>query len=100
MLAATTITAIATAIATAWAALLGTAYLARFRLGLSRPAATIAVVATYAILAALALAWFGLNANGALAAFGLLLPSAAAIGLILLPNRRRLSHPPGPVTPP
>ncbi len=80
-------TLIAAAVAVAWAALLGAAYIARVTLRCGRRRAAAVVIAVYAGLGAAVLSWNGLDTAGILGVTGMLVPCLAAIGLIQLPRR-------------
>ena len=73
---------VVTAIIVVWMVLFGAAYLAQTVGGLSKGRSAVVVMSSYLGLAALALAWFGLNRTGLLAAAGMVLPCVAALGMI------------------
>jgi hypothetical protein len=67
-------------IAGIWAVALAAAYLLRVSAGLSERVSAAIVTASYFVLSALTLVWFGLNSTGLMAVFGMSLPFAVAIG--------------------
>ena len=71
-------------IAIVWAALLGTAYLARVAGGLSRRNSALAVSFCYVGLAVTALSWLGHGWSGIAGAFGMLVPYATALALVAI----------------
>ena len=72
------------AIVVVWAVLLGVAVAAR-RI-VARWVRVLLVTAAYCVLAALALAYFGVNRSGLLGAFGMLLPYVCATVVTVLAN--------------
>ena len=78
---------VATAVIAAWAALVGTAYLARGVLGLPRAWSLAILAVCYLALAGLAIAVIGASGRGLLGAAGLLVPFAVSCALVRLTGR-------------
>ena len=68
----------------AWLALLGTAYLARFRLSARLPGTLAAICACYVVLALGSLLLLGFDVRGVLGAAGMLVPALVACALAFL----------------
>ena len=74
------------AIATAWAMLLGTAYVAHVRLRMRRSLSVASVAGCYLILIIATLFIVGFDGSGALAAAGLIVTALVASALVMLPR--------------
>ena len=74
---------VVTAIAAAWALLMGAAYCARRAQGSSRTARVAIVACAYACCAVATLIWLGPGQAGLLGITGLLLPAAVALAIAL-----------------
>lgn len=83
-----TVTLVAAIIALVWAALLGTAYAARFVARWRTAASVAAVTACYLVVAGLALLWLGTGERGQLGVAGMLAPYGAALVLVWASRRR------------
>ena len=82
-------TAVAVAIAVIWAALLFSAYATRVMLRRSKRFSAATVIATYLVLAAAIVSWYGPNSIALLSVTGMLVPCLVALVAIQLDRRNR-----------